>query len=220
MLQILRDIFTNESLASQLVFKGGTCLMLFYGLDRFSTDLDFDLRDGVKDFDSTKITDIAIKYLNLDMAYDKHYTHYWRGSYESGLQQVKIEINKRQWPQTIEFMNFYGITVPTLAPDKMFAHKLCAITDRKTLQNRDLYDAHFMFSKLFDINEAIIQSRTGMPIKEYLKELLARLLDPKTNKNILYGLGEVLDESRKSWVKSCLSQELVAQINLYLDLTV
>ncbi|MBI2600333.1 nucleotidyl transferase AbiEii/AbiGii toxin family protein [Candidatus Daviesbacteria bacterium] len=45
---------------------------------------------------------------------------------------------KDAYPNTYINKDFYGITIPTLSPECMFAHKLCAITDRKKLQNRDL----------------------------------------------------------------------------------
>ena len=41
--RILKDIYTDVSIAPLLGFKGGTCAYLFYGLPRFSVDLDFDL---------------------------------------------------------------------------------------------------------------------------------------------------------------------------------
>jgi len=41
--QILKDIYTDTSIAPLLGFKGGTCAYFFYGLPRFSVDLDFDL---------------------------------------------------------------------------------------------------------------------------------------------------------------------------------
>jgi len=35
--QLLREIFSDSELSAQLVFKGGTALMMFYDLNRFST---------------------------------------------------------------------------------------------------------------------------------------------------------------------------------------
>jgi predicted nucleotidyltransferase component of viral defense system len=215
LLQILRGLYTDEELLSKLVFKGGTCLMLFYGLDRFSTDLDFDLRDGSNEIDGNRIIRIAEKNLMVDDFYEKHFTYFLLGSYESGLQHVKIEINKRQWPQNIENKDFYGLTIPTLATDKMLAHKLCAITDRKTLQNRDLYDTWFMLTKGFQVDEEIIRLRTELSTKKYLAKLTDILNDPKITKNILHGLGEVLSEERKNWVRNNLVIELIAQIKMY-----
>lgn len=43
MVQLLKEIYSDPELATCLGFKGGTALMLFYDLPRFSTDLDFDL---------------------------------------------------------------------------------------------------------------------------------------------------------------------------------
>jgi len=43
--QILTDIYSDRELARCLGFKGGTALMLFHNLPRFSVDLDFDLLD-------------------------------------------------------------------------------------------------------------------------------------------------------------------------------
>ena len=215
LLQILREIFNDEELSAKVVFKGGTCLMLFYGLDRFSTDLDFDLRDGASEFDRGRIRRIAEKYLTLDEDIDKRFTYLLSGSYESGLQRVKIEINKRPWPQAIENKDYYGLTIPTLAPDKMLAHKLCAILDRKTFQNRDLYDAYFMFTKGFSIDDEIVRLRTGLSVKEYLEKLAGFLDAPQIGNNILHGLGEVLSDERKNWVKNNLIRELAAQMKMF-----
>ena len=43
MMQILKDIYSDIELANCLGFKGGTALMFFYDLPRFSVDLDFNL---------------------------------------------------------------------------------------------------------------------------------------------------------------------------------
>jgi predicted nucleotidyltransferase component of viral defense system len=41
LLQILKDIYSNIELSNWLGFKGGTALLFFYDLPRFSVDLDF-----------------------------------------------------------------------------------------------------------------------------------------------------------------------------------
>ena len=46
--QILADIYSDKELALCLGFKGGTALMLFHNLPRFSVDLDFDLLETEK----------------------------------------------------------------------------------------------------------------------------------------------------------------------------
>ena len=47
--QILKDIYSDISLSQCLGFKGGTAAFYFYGLNRFSVDLDFDLLDETRD---------------------------------------------------------------------------------------------------------------------------------------------------------------------------
>jgi predicted nucleotidyltransferase component of viral defense system len=41
LIQILMDVYSDRELAVNMGFKGGTAAMLFYGLPRFSVDLDF-----------------------------------------------------------------------------------------------------------------------------------------------------------------------------------
>lgn len=211
---ILRDIYTTTNLEGSLAFKGGTCLYMFYGLDRFSIDLDFNLLP--KDFNDQLVTDILLKYLIISDQINKHFTWLWIGNYEKGKQKIKVEVNKRSfstnkrnYPDKYINKDFYGITIPTMSPDCMFAHKLCAITDRKKLQNRDLYDAHFMFTRQFDINEEIIKIRTGRTLKEYLSFLID-FIEKNVNPNtILEGLGELIGENQKNHVRATLTRDLL-----------
>lgn len=204
---ILRDIYTTPSLQGKLAFKGGTCLYMFYGLDRFSVDLDFNVT--AQDFPDNVVNKIISTYLTIDDQKQKYFTWLWLGSYEKGSPKVKIEINKREFPDTYVNVDFYGITIPTMSPDCMFAHKLCAITDRSKLQNRDLFDAHFMFKKDFPINEEIIKIRTGKTTKEYFS-VLVDFIEKKVNPNmILEGLGELLTDAQKDSVKSTLVRNLL-----------
>ncbi len=204
---ILRDIYTTPELQARLAFKGGTCMYLFYGLDRFSVDLDFNL--VASDFSANLLDDIVKKYLTVDDQMNKHFTWLWVGSYEKGKQRIKIEVSKRDYPDTYIPKDFYGLTISTMSPDCMFAHKLCAITDRKKLQNRDLYDAHFMFVKQFSINEEIIKLRTGQTLKEYFRTLIECIDKNVKQGTILEGLGELLTDPQKDHVKSTLLRDLL-----------
>ena len=46
LVQILKDIYSDIELSNYLGFKGGTALMFFHDLPRFSVDLDFNFIDG------------------------------------------------------------------------------------------------------------------------------------------------------------------------------
>lgn len=43
LLHLLKEVYTHPSIGAFLGFNGGTAAYLFYELDRFSVDLDFDL---------------------------------------------------------------------------------------------------------------------------------------------------------------------------------
>ncbi|GHU09300.1 hypothetical protein FACS189431_7130 [Alphaproteobacteria bacterium] len=215
--QIFQDIYADNELAAQVVFKGGTCLMFFYDIDRFSTDLDFDIRDGVEKVSAARITKIVNKYLTVDSDREKRFTYFWHGSYGKGFMGVKVEINKRKHKQRIVYKDFMGLNVATLAPELMFAQKLCAITERTELQNRDLYDANFMFEQGWDIDQDVIAARQKKSVKEYLEYLTEYLDNDKIRTNILQGLGEVLVQPRKDWAKDCLVDSLLRQIKIRID---
>jgi len=210
--QILKDIFKNNKLQNQLAFKGGTCLYIFYNLNRFSTDLDFNLI--TKGFDFKELTQILEKYIEIEDFFSKKNTWFWIGTYEKGLQKIKVEVSKRDFPDKYINKNYFGILIPTMQPEYMFAHKLCAITDRDKLQNRDLFDSWFMFEQQWEPNEEIIKIRTGQSKTEYFKNLIEYINKNANEKNILDGLGEVLDEKQKHWVKNNLIEELIFQLNI------
>jgi len=210
--KILADIYQDKNLGASIAFKGGTCLYLFYNLDRFSTDLDFNV---IADkLDEKAMTLILNRHLNIDQAISKRNTWFWIGSFEKGKQKIKVEISKRNYPDKYINQNFYGLTVPILSKDCMFAHKLCALTDRKKLQNRDVYDAFFMFQNGFEVNEEIIEIRTNKSSKKYFKDLVAFLKKKVKPNHILDGLGDVLNEKQKSWVKSNLFEKLLFELEI------
>lgn len=212
--KILRDIYQSNTLQTTLAFKGGTCLYMFHALDRFSTDLDFNVTGD--SFNPDDVTKILKSYLTIE-EYNKHYTYFWLGSYEKGEQKIKIEISKRDYPDTYTTVDFYGLTLSILSKDCMFAHKLCAITDRKKVVNRDLYDTYFMFKNNFEINEKIVELRTKKTVKEYLIDLIPFIKNTVNPHDILQGLGELVDAKQKVWIKEKLLNELLFNLQIYFD---
>src|SRR5260370_144360 len=61
---ILRDIYTTPALQGKLAFKGGTCLYMFYALDRFSVDLDFNVISP--EFPEDIVNNILKKYITIN----------------------------------------------------------------------------------------------------------------------------------------------------------
>ena len=157
LLDILKDIYGAKEISPLLGFKGGTCLYFFHELDRFSTDLDFNLLCSVEEFNADVLRNILGKYIEIREDYNKRYTLFFMGSYKKTHHQVKVEISKRQTDNKYEINSLYGLPVKCLTKPYLFAHKLCAIVERKKMVNRDLYDAHFMFSKHFPVAEEVIR---------------------------------------------------------------
>jgi len=214
--QLLREIFSDSELSAQLVFKGGTALMMFYGLSRFSTDLDFDLRSAVDDIDFERLKTLAARQLTIRNSVVKTNTYLLEGTWEPGAQQIKIEVSRRTYPQSFTLHGFLGMSVPVLSPEYLLAHKLCAITSRKTLQNRDVYDADFMLKKNWQPNAVVIELRSGLSVLDYYKILLKLLDNPAVAKNIMLGLGEVLDLKEREWARLNLVESLKQQLLLRL----
>ena len=70
LLQILKDIYSDTSIATYLGFKGGTATMMFYDLPRNSVDLDLDLLDETKEKDVfEKINKIVSNYGKITDSY-------------------------------------------------------------------------------------------------------------------------------------------------------
>jgi predicted nucleotidyltransferase component of viral defense system len=201
------NILDDRNLSTTLGFKGGTALYLFYDLDRFSTDLDFNMIED--SLDPKEMTLEIEKSLRLIEYREKRFTHFWLCSYQKGQHKIKVEVNKREFSNdSYTIKDFRGYSCRVLDKGSMFAHKLCAITERKVLQNRDLYDSWFMFSNDFPINEKIIEQRLDKSFSEYCEDIV-KVIDTLPDRyNILNGLGSVLNKSKREWVKRDLLKEL------------
>jgi len=96
MLQILRDIYSDLELANNLGFKGGTALMFFYGLPRFSVDLDFDLIRPDKEKENTiyqKIHNILLKYGKIEDEAQKFFGPILVLNYGKGERKMKMSFS-------------------------------------------------------------------------------------------------------------------------------
>ncbi|KKS32244.1 MAG: hypothetical protein UU93_C0008G0006 [Candidatus Amesbacteria bacterium GW2011_GWA2_42_12] len=209
LIRILREIYSHPELAPVLGFKGGTAVFLFYNLPRMSVDLDFDLLDiNKKDAVFKKVTAILNKFGTLTEVRDKKYTLFWLVSYEKGLQHAKIEISKRPSESEYEIKNLLGTNIQVMNQSFMFIHKLIALLDRKRLANRDLFDLWYFFSQNWPLNRKVLEKNTNMDFSKYLQTCIEKI-EKVEARNILDGLGELLDNKMKYWVKNKLKEELI-----------
>lgn len=217
MVQILKDVYSDVSLGSVLGFKGGTALYLFYQLPRFSVDLDFDLLDETKkEMVFQKVGTIIKKYGEVRDARDKYYNIFFLLSYKKGESQLKVETSKRVFGSSYELKNYLGIPMLVMKLDDMFAHKLVALLERNEIANRDIFDIWFLLKDRNDVNWDIVEERTGMKQKDYLEKCV-RALEALPNKNILSGMGELLDEKMKIWAKENLLKDVIFLLKLKVE---
>jgi len=217
LIKILKDIYTDSSLGPLLGFKGGTAAYLFYDLNRFSVDLDFDLLDETKEQEVVdKVESIVKEYGTIKEKTNKRHTLFILLSYNKEAQNIKVEINKRSFGSQYEVKNYLGISMLVMRREDMFAHKLVAMTERGKTASRDVFDVHFFLKNNWEINKEIVQQRTGMKFADYLKKCI-EFVEKIPDRNILSGMGELIDEKQKAWVKSKLKQDTVFLLKLMLD---
>lgn len=220
LVQILIAIYSDTTISPYLGFKGGTAAYLFYGLDRYSVDLDIDILDESKeDYIFEQVEKIVRKYGEVKESQKKRYNLIFLLSYENkekNAQNVKIEINRRQFGSKYEVRAFNGVSMLVMIKEDMFAHKLVAMHERLGETNRDIFDVWFFSKNNWEINKEIVEKRTGMSYKKFL-EVCIKELEDMDNNNILHGLGELVTEKQKSWIKSRLKLETIVQLKLRLE---
>lgn len=217
LMQILKDIYSDISIASLLGFKGGTACFLFYGLPRFSVDLDFDLLDLKKEEEVfRKIENITGQYGEIKEKYRKTNTLFYLLSYEEKTRNIKTEISLRSFGSAYEIKNYLGIPMLVMRKEDIFANKLVALLERKQFANRDLYDTWYFLKNRWDINQEIVRKRTKTEFKKYLEKLIVDIERLNTQR-ILAGLGDLLNEKQKSFVRKSLKDETIFLLKLRLE---
>jgi len=214
--QILKDIYSDTKIAPFLGFKGGTAALLFYGLDRFSVDLDFDLLDEAQEeIIFERVTNIVGKYGTIRESNRKRFGIFYVLSYEDKARHIKVEINRRQFGSRYEIKTYLGVSMLVMIPEDVFAHKLVAMHERIGKTSRDIYDVWFFLRQRFPINGEIVQQRSGMSIDAFLQTCIGQL-EKMSNRKILDGVGELLTPSQKDWAKSKLREDTIAMLKLRL----
>jgi len=202
LVSILKDIYTDNSIGPILGFKGGTAAFLFYDLGRFSVDLDFDLLDQTKEeFVAERLERILAQYGTIKLQRRKLHTIFFELSYAAETHNVKIEVNRREFGSAYKVLNYFGIGMKVMTKADMFAHKLVAMHERLGKTNRDIYDVWSFLQQQWPVNRDIVEQRTKMSFSEFLAICIAKL-DKLPDRNILAGMGELLDAEQKAWAKT------------------
>lgn len=220
LIHILKDIYANAEIGPILGFKEGTAAYLFYDLSRFSVDLDFDLLDAKKeDLVFEEIKNILKEYGSVIEARKTRYSLFFILAYKNKIRNaynIKVEINRRDFGSRYEVKSYLGIPMKVMIREDMAANKLVAMYERVGQTNRDIYDVWFFLKNNWPINEKIIEKRTGVSVQEFLS-LCIDMLEAKSDRGILSGIGELLNEKQKHWVKEQLRNETIFLLRLLAD---
>jgi predicted nucleotidyltransferase component of viral defense system len=215
--QILKDIYADTTISPFLGFKGGTAALMFYGLNRFSVDLDFDLLDETKeDYVFERIIPIIKRHGTLKESHKKRFSLFCLLSYEDKAHTIKVEINRRQFGSRYELKTYLGVSMLVMLPEDMFAHKLMAMVERIGKTSRDIYDVWFFLQHRFPINKQIVEQRSKLTFDELLLKCIGQL-ENMSNRHILDGVGELITAGQKDWARSNLRQETISLLKLRLE---
>ena len=112
MAQILSLIFKDKDLCNIMAFKGGTSLMFFHNLNRFSTDLDFNLlvQDKIN-MVYDKVRAILTRFGTIDDEAKKLYGPVLVLNYGKGERMLKVEISTRPSPNHYAMRSLAGTMV-------------------------------------------------------------------------------------------------------------
>lgn len=221
MLEVLKSLYNDPQVGPFLGFKGGTAALLFYGLDRFSVDLDFDLLEPSKEDELfERIKTILEGHGTLKESRKKRFNLFYFLSYDGkdpNAQNLKIEINRREFGSSYSVESHLGMPMKVMLKEDMVAHKLVAMKERLGKTNRDIFDVYFFLKNKWPINRKIVEERTGLTFSKFLDECITAL-EKFEDQSILSGLGELLTEKQKPWVKTKLKDEALFQLRLLREL--
>lgn len=217
LVQILKDIYSDIELANNLGFKGGTALMFFYDLPRFSVDLDFNLLDLKKEnIIYEKVRKILLKYGKIFDEAKKFYGPLIVLDYGLNERKLKVEITNRVFDNNYEIKNLLGLNIQVMVQEDMFAHKLCALLDRESVTNRDIFDCWFFMQKQTPINKEIVEFRMEMPFSDYVQKCIDQV-ESMSDKGLLQGMGELMNNKMKTFVRNKLRTEVIGLLRFYKD---
>lgn len=186
----LQDIVlatVSRETVDEIVFKGGTALLKFSQLDRFSEDLDFTARE---DIDLGDLVGKAVRDLEnygatvaerTDEETDRSYHArlgiegpLYTGERRS-LSFVRIEVNTASSVSTVrtrrytpQFPDLRAFDLAVLDEAEILAEKVRALMTRD--QPRDLYDASHLLGRSVPIDPALVQEKLDYYDLEYEPE--------------------------------------------------
>ena len=224
MYRLLAEILDDKYLVANSFFKGGTCARMLGYLDRFSVDLDFDIKGDV---DKKKFREILYSiFKNLDIEIKdeskKALQFFLKYPAPSGKRNtVKIEFLDKIFKANkyeSKYLSPIERTAMCQTIETMFAHKLIALIDRYkqggSIAGRDVYDIHYFFLQGYNYNSQVIIERTGVSVLEYFQKLKEFVENRITRKILEEDLNILLEYKKFRQVNKYLKKEILNFIDI------
>jgi len=200
-IEVVQALARSEA-GSQIAFKGGTALRLFYDLPRFSEDVDYDFLNGIsaekllniiKNVSVKKkweITDAALKYhtVLLELRFQGPERNF----------HLKIEISTRKKSLDTTIMPLRGVAILTLEPSFLMTEKLLTFIERQA--GRDIFDAWFILKNGYPLKESMIIKACGNELRFY--EIILDKIKAANPKKIYRDTGKLLGDDYRNWMKA------------------
>jgi len=227
--RLLSEILDDNYLAVNTFFKGGTCARMLGFLDRFSVDLDFDLREKADKKECRTRLYKIFRELDLEIKDEskkslQFFLRYPGSGTLGEMNNLKLEIldkiylSNRYEPKHIPAINR---TAMCQTIDTMFTHKLIAPIDRQEsggkVAGRDIYDIHYFFSQGYSYRSEIIKERRGISVVDYFRQLEKFIGENLTRKIIEEDLNTLLDYNKFIKIRKYLKDETLGFIKSELE---
>jgi len=200
-IEVVQALAKSEA-GSQIAFKGGTALRLFYNLPRFSEDIDYDFLSGMQAdrlfniiqnvFQRKKwdITDAAVKFhtVLLELRFPGPERNF----------HVKIEISTRKKDLDTTILSLRGVAILTLEPSFLMTEKLLTFIERQA--GRDIFDAWFILQNSYPLKESMIIKSYGDMLSFY--QLILNKIETANPKKIYRDTGKLLGHDYRNWMKT------------------
>jgi len=219
LLRLLRAILSNNLLANELAFKGGTYAALLNLIDRFSIDLDFDLLN--KDFAGPVRRELYKVFSGLGLEIkdeSKNYLQFFLKypAPPNKRNTLNLDINDRPSRFNVyQRVQLSEIRMVCLghAPGTMFANKLVAAKARFNkngkIAGRDFFDIHRFFERGIEVHAQVVEDLTGMSYVSYLEDLQDFISRKLTEKLLRQDLNPLIKPEVLNKILPYLKDELL-----------
>ena len=219
LLRVLTKIIDNPILSQSLYFKGGTCASMQNILDRFSVDLDFDVKSKSDEKVLRSEFHKIFKKLDYTISQESKVALEFFLKYKNGpnlRNTLKIDALNFQVKSNLYapiFLPEIGRTINCQTKETIFANKLVAVKDRfnkhKSIACRDIYDIHHFFMIGLNYRSEIIIERTSLSPHKYFEYLIDFINQKVTQQLIDQDLNTLLPLDSFNKIRKILKSETI-----------